>query len=288
MRGNETRLYKISEACDIIGVRPGILRKWDQDGHIKTIRTPGGMRLFDVSSINPIININKIREKHDPCIILYSRVSSHKQKEDLERQKEFLKQNIPNQYSGSQTNNISDVGSGINFKRPGLLQILGLVKEGKVSTIIVASRDRLARFGFELIEWMCTEFGTKILVLDSQDTTPEAELGEDLMAIVQVYCCRWNGRRYKNRKNQSQEVKAETEQGAERVSEQLGRLCQISLQQNNITSDESQEQNNTEQISTSEQVGNSKKPDNETRKQLLHQQTLAKKMPKQRKARSNL
>ena len=135
------------------------------------------MRLFDISSIDPSANIFKVK-------IFYSRVSSAKQREDLERQKEFLKSNLPDQSSGStKIEEISDIGSGINFKRPGLLRILGLVKQGTVSKIVVASRDRLARFGFELIEWLCTEFGTEIVVLDSKDSTPESELGNDLIAL---------------------------------------------------------------------------------------------------------
>ena len=190
VRQHETILYKISSASDVLGVSQSILRKWDKQGVIRTIRTPGGMRLFDISSIDTAINLSKIKIKEDPKIILYSRVSSSKQKDDLKRQEEFLTANVPHQYKGSKQIEISDIGSGINFKRPGLLRILGSVKEGNVSTIVVASKDRLARFGFELIEWLCTEYGTKIVVLDSQDTTPESELGKDLMAIVQVYCCR--------------------------------------------------------------------------------------------------
>jgi putative resolvase len=204
MRGDETPLYKISDACKIIGVKENTLRRWGDCGKIKTIRTPGGMRLFDLSTINPNLNTNRKNIN-----ILYARVSSQKQKDDLERQKEYLKSNLPDQYSGLSFDTITDIGSGLNFKRPGLLQILGLVKEGKVSTVVVASRDRMARFGFELIEWMCSEFGTKLLVLDKDDSTPESELSKDLMAIVQVYCCRWNGkRRYTKRKNQVQEVEA--------------------------------------------------------------------------------
>lgn len=203
-RGDETPLYKLSEAKSILGVSEGILRRWADTGKIKSIRTPGGMRLFDVSSINP-----KLKTIHKNTVILYSRVSSTKQTNDLLRQKEYIKQNIPDQYSKLEVDEVTDVGSGLNFKRPGLLRILGLVKQGKVSAIVVASRDRMARFGFELIEWMCTEFGTKIVVLDNEDTTPESELSKDLMAIVQVYCCRWNGkRRYKN-KGEDKESKTE-------------------------------------------------------------------------------
>ena len=210
LRGNETNFYKMSDACKVLGVKPGILRKWDDEGNIKAIRTPGGMRLFDITSLDSRPNIFKTKQKDDPIIILYSRVSSAKQKDDLSRQQEFLKNNLDEHSRSITITEITDIGSGINFKRPGLLRILGLVKEGKVSKIIVASRDRLARFGFE---WLCKEFGTKILVLDFQDTTPESELGNDLMAIVQVYCCRWNGRRRYKNKTKNPEIKDQTNNG---------------------------------------------------------------------------
>lgn len=214
MRGNEVALYKIGQVCEILGVKEGCLRRWADEGKIKSIRTPGGMRLFDISSIDSsILQKCKLPDKR---VILYSRVSSSKQKDDLQRQRQYLEGNIPHQCSGSPFDHVSDIGSGINFKRQGLLQVLGRVKEGKVSAIVVASKDRLARFGFELIEWICTEFGTKILVLDTEDSTPESELGKDLMAIVQVYCCRWNGkRRYGKRKDQSKETEASTNSGTE-------------------------------------------------------------------------
>lgn len=211
VRGNETILYKISEAANILGVKPGVLRTWDERGLIKTIRTPGGTRLFDISSLTPDKQVNRTEKR----IILYSRVSSAKQKDDLERQKEYIRTNLPDKYSGATIDNVSDIGSGINFKRPGLLQILGRVKEGKVSTIVVASRDRLARFGFELIEWLCNEYEAKILVLDPEDTTPESELGKDLMAIVQVYCCRWNGKRRYKAKDKITETETESNKGTE-------------------------------------------------------------------------
>ena len=212
-RGNETRYYKISEACEILGIKQAILRRWDSEGKIKTIRTPGGIRLFDIQSLDTSVNLNAIKEKKEPTVIFYSRVSSAKQKDDLERQKEYSKNNYTFEHT-KQSKEITDIGSGINFKRPGLLRILGLVKQGDVSELVVASKDRLARFGFELIEWLCTEYGTKIVVLDTRDTTEEAELGNDLMAIVQVYCCRWNGRRRYKVQAQSEETEVEPKQGA--------------------------------------------------------------------------
>lgn len=205
-RGQETIFYKISEACNILGVKEGILRKWDSQGKIKTIRTPGGIRLFDITSVDASINLTAVKQKTEPVAIFYSRVSSAKQNDDLNRQKQYIRDTCSEQYTRYQE--ISDIGSGINYKRPGLLRLLGLVKEGNVSHVVVASKDRLARFGYELIEWMCTSFGTKIVVLDNQDTTPEEELGTDLMSIVQVYCCRWNGRR--RYKTNNKDTKAET------------------------------------------------------------------------------
>jgi predicted site-specific integrase-resolvase len=79
----------------------------------------------------------------------------------------------------------------------------------------VASKDRMARFGFDLIEWLCHEYGTKILVLDNQNQSPTEELGKDLLSIVQIYCCRWNGkRRYKN--NKESEIENLSNQGTEK------------------------------------------------------------------------
>jgi predicted site-specific integrase-resolvase len=216
-RGEEPLYYKSSDACRILGVKNGILKKWDLEGTIKVIRTPGGMRLYDIASIDS--NIFKGQQK-DASVILYSRISSAKQKHDLERQKEFLKGNLPYELSGSsKIEEVSDTGSGINFKRPGLLRILGLVKQGKVSVLVVASKDRLARFGFELIEWLCKEYGTQILVLDAQDGSPESELGNDLMAIVQVYCCRWNGTRRYTNKDKESKTETESFEGSETTSE---------------------------------------------------------------------
>ena len=230
MRGNETLYYKISEACDIIGVKPGILRQWDARGLIKTIRTPGGMRLFDISTINPSITIKKTNER---SVVLYSRVSSAKQKE-------YIRDSLLDKYTGCKINNISDIGSGINFKRSGLLQVLGSIKEGTISTVVVASKDRLARFGIELIEWMCQQYGTKILVLDSENSTPEKELGKDLMAIVQVYCCRWNGqRRYSKTQKQVPQVEIESNEDPTIGTQSLGGLCEVPLQQDNCTPDQS-------------------------------------------------
>ena len=227
----QKQFYKIGDVAKQFGVSHSALRTWANEGKIKTSRTPGGQRLFDISSINTF-DIAKATPAQERSVVLYSRVSSAKQKDDLLRQQMYLKDNLPDQYAGSKLQEVHDIGSGLNFKRPGLLRILGLVKEGLVSTVVVASRDRLARFGYDLIEWMLTEFGARLLVLDTDDGAPEEELGKDLMSIVQVYCCRWNGkRRYAYRKNENPQAEDSTFQTAEGTSGTDGGMLPVHLQQ---------------------------------------------------------
>jgi predicted site-specific integrase-resolvase len=228
------------------------------------------MRLYDISSINPVAKVQE-KSKQAKSIILYSRVSSNKQRNDLDRQREFLKANLSDKYSGFKISEISDIGSGINFKRPGLLRVLGSIKEGNISTLVVASRDRLARFGFELIEWLCSEFGTEILVLDNTDSTPEEELGKDLMSIVQVYCCRWNGkRRYKASENSEQDIQIETQtnQEAERDLKPMVRLSKIHLQRDNSTTKQPTKQLQ-KQDQSSEQISSEKRQKKQKPKLIL-------------------
>jgi len=210
------QLYKVSKASAILGVSKEALRKWDSEGRVKAIRIPGGMRLYDITQISETLVAGE-KNKKGNRVILYARVSSSKQRDDLERQKQYLKDNLPDKYSGSEVVIVADIGSGLNFKRPGLLQVLGSVKERAVSGIVVASRDGLARFGVELIEWLCTQYNTEIVVLDHHDSTPEEELGTDLMSIVQVYCCRWNGKqRYAKKHNQDIQNQAQTDSRTEK------------------------------------------------------------------------
>jgi predicted site-specific integrase-resolvase len=217
---SESQYYKISKAAKKLGVAAQTLRRWESEGIINAIRTPGGQRLIDLSSVCPEAIVQQ-QNKESGRVVVYARVSSSKQRDDLQRQKEYLlEHHAVKSARREDVIEVSDVGSGLNFKRPGLLRVLGLVKSGCVSKIVVASRDRMARFGFELIEWLCNEYGTKILVLDNQDSTPEEELGKDLMSIVQVYCCRWNGRRrYINKGNKDSEVATSPDGSTEENSE---------------------------------------------------------------------
>src|SRR5690606_21019018 len=108
----------------------------------------------------------------------YCRVSSHKQKDDLDRQKEFMRKQYPNHEI------VFDIGSGINFKRKQFLWLLEQASIGNVKEVVVAHRDRLCRFGFELIEWFFTKHNVKLMVLDDSKSSPQQELVTDLLSII--------------------------------------------------------------------------------------------------------
>lgn len=153
-------------------------------GKIDAIRNPAGQRLFDVDGY--------IRKSTVPTRILYARVSSRHQKDDLGRQKQHLLSICPD------AEFISDIGSGLNFKRKGLRSILERLMQGDKLELVVAHKDRLARFGFDLIEYLVKYNGGTIVVLEQVVHSPEQELVQDILNILTVFSARVNGlRRYR-------------------------------------------------------------------------------------------
>ena len=127
-----------------------------------------------------------------PETVCYCRVSSAKQRGDLQRQCAQMRSLYPN------AEIIRDIGGGLNWKRQGLLSILERIHRGDKLTLVVAHRDRLARFGFELIEWLVQQNGGQVLVLHQPDASPQSELTEDLLAVLHTFSCRMPGlRRYR-------------------------------------------------------------------------------------------
>jgi putative resolvase len=169
------------KASKHLGVHPNTLRHWADTNKIKFIRNPAGQRLYDVASLEP--------EPQSNLQYCYCRVSSYKQKDDLQRQISFLKEKYPNHTI------VSDIGSGLNFKRKGLLSILEQASLGNIQEVVVAHRDRLARFGFDLIRWLLEKNGGRILVLDNLTLSPEKELVTDILSILTVFSCRIHGLR---------------------------------------------------------------------------------------------
>ena len=169
------------KASQELGVHPNTLRSWANQGKIKIIKTDAGQRLYDVKNF-----INKSNLEKTIC---YCRVSSGKQKDDLERQVQYMKERYPDYEI------IKDIGSGIHFKRKGFKTILEYADRGILKEVVVAHRDRMCRFGFELVKWFVEKNGGKIVVLEEISLSPQEELVKDLLSIISIFSCRLNGLR---------------------------------------------------------------------------------------------
>jgi putative resolvase len=166
------------------------LRSWADQGKIRTVRSHegSGKRLYLLSDVTKVLGASElISEKRRIC---YARVSSAHQRADLERQCTDLRQGYP----GYEL--LQDVGSGLNWRRPGLLTLLDAVCQGDVAEVVVTHRDRLARIGVELIEWLFQHFETAFIVMNQHELVSETEeLRDDLLAVVTFFVARNNGKR---------------------------------------------------------------------------------------------
>ena len=190
-------MLKPNEMAKRLNVTVGTLQRWDREGKLKAYRTQTNRRYYTEEQVNNFLNIET--PENSKMNIAYSRVSSHQQKHELENQENFIKEFA----NGSGTiidEYISDVASGLNYKRQGLLRLLELVMQRKVAKIFITYKDRLIRFGFELIEWICNQFNTEIVVLNDSQSSPKKEMVSDLISIIHVFSCRIYGlRKYKTK-----------------------------------------------------------------------------------------
>lgn len=198
-------MLSIGKFAKSLGVSIQTLRNWDKEGKLKpTYVTENGYRYYSEDLLNKfrnIKNVNKIKKKN----ILYARVSTKNQKDDLNRQIDNLKQYA---YSkGYSFEIITDIGSGTNYKKEGLLKMINLVECGEVDRIIVLYKDRLIRFGYDLIEYICKLNDTKIEIVDNSTISKEQELTEDLIQIITVFANRLYGARSKKTINLIKSVK---------------------------------------------------------------------------------
>lgn len=215
----------IKDTRRLLGVTTETLRKWANSGKIRFSQTPTGRKLYNKQDVLNIINRTQIQTKPQKRKITYCRVSSQSQKDDLERQKEFFRLNYPKH------DLVTDIGSGINWNREGLQTILEQSMLGNVSEVVVANRDRLCRFAFELIEFVLSKKGVKLIVLnsDSKESTIDHELSDDILSIIHVYSCRQTGfRRYskkstpnKSNTDQNQKIKNLPESDSENETQRM-------------------------------------------------------------------
>ena len=187
------------QAKELLSISDQTLRRWAKSGKIQAERTNGGHRRYIIPE--HFKQIKQEGRKYDQ--IIYARVSSKKQNEDLKRQVAYLEEAYP------RAEIITDIGSSLNYKRHGLNDLLERVLKHGVKEVVVYSKDRLCRFGYDMLENIFKIFGTKIICLNAEeyDREPQQQLAEDLLSIVTVFSARYHGaRKYNKQKNTDKDI----------------------------------------------------------------------------------
>ena len=186
-----SQYYSIHDCSKILGVSAQTLRNWDKNGKLHPHHTSSnGYRYYSQEQLNQVMNI---KPNLDRMVIGYCRVSSKKQKDDLERQIEKMQLYLMAQ--GKPFEIISDIGSGINYKKKGLQELIKRIAQNKVEKVVVLYKDRLLRFGFELVEYMASLYYCEIEIIDNTEKTEQQELVEDLVQIITAFSCKLQGKR---------------------------------------------------------------------------------------------
>ena len=194
------KLVNISEAARILGVTTTTLRNWDKKGLLKPDElTKGKARRYRIESLRNI-NRNIIFTKDDLKTIAYARVSSHDQKEDLNRQVQLLELYCAKH--GYKYEVIQDIGSGMNYYKKGLTKLIDLILDNQVQRLILTHKDRLLRFGAELVFSICEAKNVEVIIINQGDETPsfEEELAKDVLEIITIFSARLYGSRSKKNK----------------------------------------------------------------------------------------
>lgn len=195
------KYYSIREFAKVLDVSAQTLRNWDNNGKlIPHHKGSTGYRYYCEEQLNQVLNKPTINRK----TIGYCRVSSNKQKDDLERQVENITTYLLAQ--GKPFEIITDIGSGINYKKKGLQKLIQVISKGEVDKVVVLYKDRLLRLGFELIEYMASLYHCEIEIVDTTEKTEQEELVEDLVQIVTVFSCRLQGKRANKAKKMIKEL----------------------------------------------------------------------------------
>ena len=204
------KYYSSKKVTEILGVTAQTLRNWDKEGKLKpSYVKSNGYRYYSEDSILSYTQERKTKKNLN--VIGYARVSSKKQSDDLERQVNNLKTYLDSKYTEYEI--ITDIGSGINYTKPGLKKLIERINRKEVDLIVVLYKDRLLRFGFELVEYFAELNNVKIEILDKIDKNQDQELVEDLVQIATVFSCKIQVKR----KTKTKEIIFEFSQKIEKI-----------------------------------------------------------------------
>ena len=192
-------LLRLARLLKILGVNAQTLRRWEQGGGIQPVkRTPKGTRLY---SLQELLGANDLSYP----TIAYARVSSSDQKEDLERQHAVLEAFC--RQKGWRTEIIRDIGSGMNYNKKGLLRLLELLVHGQMSRLVLTHKDRLLRFGAEIVFRICELKGIEVVIINKGEPPSfEEELTRDVLEVMTVFSAKLYGHRSQKSKKMAQEI----------------------------------------------------------------------------------
>ena len=199
-------VLKPKEMAERLGVTVRTLKEWDRKGIFPAHRTPTNKRYYTEQDYLKYINNNSDPKKDKRKVVGYARVSTANQKDDLKDQEEFIREFV-NTKGIILDEMITDIGSGLNYKRKKWNKLLDEVMQGKIKTIYITYQDRFIRFGYDWFEKLCNQNGTKIVVLNNRETSPNEELVQDVLSILHVFSCRLYGlRKYKHKISEDKEL----------------------------------------------------------------------------------
>ena len=203
--------YKPKDFAELLGVSVKTLQRWDRDGILKANRTPTDRRYYTYDQYLQFKGIQTENDIRDT--VIYARVSTRNQKDDLQNQVEFLKQ-FCNAKGIIVNQCVEDFGSGLNYNRKKWNRLLDEVMANKIKTIVISNKDRFIRFGYDWFEKFCEKFNTKIIIVNNETLSPNEELVQDIISILRVFSCRLYGlRKYKNQIKEDEEIAKELQNG---------------------------------------------------------------------------
>jgi putative resolvase len=183
--------YSVTQFVKLIGVSVKTLQRWDREGRLTPSRTPTNRQVYTDEHLAQIIPRRHPAERKTG---VYMRVSSQAQKPDLVHQRTVLEQ-----FCAARglvvTDWVSEIGRGLNFKRPRFLALVDQIVRHEVAQVIIAHKDRLMRFGFALFAHLCQQHDCQLVVMNTETLSPEQEMVQDLMTIVHCFSSRLYGLR---------------------------------------------------------------------------------------------
>lgn len=196
--------YKPKEFAELLNVSVITLQRWDNAGKLKAFRTPTNRRYYTYEQYLEYTGMHK--ETDSRKIVIYTRVSTSNQKDDLKNQVKFLRQ-YANAKGIIVDEVIEDYGSGLNYNRKKWNRLIDSCMTNEISTIIITHKDRFIRFGYDWFESFLAKFNVEIIVVNNESLSPQEELVQDIISILHIFSCRIYGlRKYKKKIREDEEV----------------------------------------------------------------------------------